>query len=82
MVLEYLLLAVGIPIALFIFGYPLFSVGCALIAFVRYHLFGMNSSYIDTLFYRGQPVPPPSRIKGAAVPILIGLAVWWWLQPV
>lgn len=69
---------IGLPLLILVIGWPIFSIGMALTAYMRYHFFGVHSPIIDDLFYRksrGESKPAPSMLKGLAPLVLVALVL-------
>jgi hypothetical protein len=80
--LEYFFIFVGGVLFLLVLALPMLIMLSALIAYLRYHMFGIHSPIIDDLFYRKSRLeitPPPSPLKGIAIIAAI-LGVVYWLS--
>jgi hypothetical protein len=74
------LIALGIVLLAYFFVYPLFFMALNLWPYIRYHLFGVETTVIRSLFYRGsagRTVPSPNLLKAIAViAFVLGIPLW------
>ncbi|WP_108816555.1 hypothetical protein [Loktanella sp. Alg231-35] len=77
---QIIVVFLGTALFLFVVAMPLANIALALIAWFRYHLFGIHSQIIDDLFYRssrGEFTPPPSRFKAVLVIAVFAVGTLW-----
>ena len=78
--IGWLLIALGVVFLAFFFAYPLFSMALNVWSYIRYHLFGVETPVIRSLFYRGssgRTVPSPNPLKALAViAFVLGIPLW------